>query len=57
MAKKQTKEVEVQEPYVEETVVVEAPKLEPKPIVKELPKKDNWEIKNSNKPLLNFIFI
>jgi hypothetical protein len=45
MAKKQTKKVEVQEPYVEETVVVEAPKPEPKPIVKELPKKDNWEIK------------
>jgi hypothetical protein len=46
MAKKQTKEVEVQEPYVEETVVVETPKPEPKPIVKELPKEDAWEIKN-----------
>ena len=45
MAKKQTKKVEVQEPYIEETVVLEAPKPEPKPIVKELPKKDNWEIK------------
>jgi hypothetical protein len=45
MAKKQTKKVEVQEPYVEETVVLKAPKPEPKPIVKELPKKDNWEIK------------
>ena len=33
MAKKQTKKVEVEEPYVEETVVVEAPKLEPKPHV------------------------
>ena len=49
MAKKQTKKVEVQEPYVEETVVVEAPKPEPKPqpvIKKELPKKDVWEIKD-----------
>ena len=46
MAKKQTKKVEVQEPYVEETIVVEAPKPEPKPIVKELPKKDTWEMKD-----------
>ncbi len=46
MAKKQTEKVEVQEPYVEETVVLEAPKPEPKPIVKELPKKDTWEIKD-----------
>jgi len=46
MAKKQTKKVEVQEPYVEETVVLEAPKPEPKPIVKELPKRDTWEIKD-----------
>ena len=46
MAKKQTKKVEVQEPYIEEPVVVEAPKPEPKPIVKELPKEDTWEIKN-----------
>jgi hypothetical protein len=46
MAKKQTKKVEVQEPYVEETIVVEAPKPELKPIVKELPKKDAWEIKD-----------
>jgi len=51
MAKKQTKKVEVQEPYVEETVVVEAPqpKPEPKPqpvIAKELPKQDTWEIKD-----------
>jgi hypothetical protein len=38
MAKKQTKKVEVQEPYIEETVVLEeAPKPEPKPIAKELP--------------------
>jgi hypothetical protein len=58
MAKKQTKKVEVQEPYVEETIVVEAPKPEPKPIAKELPKKDAWEIKDriyylkgNNKPL------
>tara|TARA_R100000541_G_scaffold29582_7_gene38741 strand:- start:11530 stop:12369 length:840 start_codon:yes stop_codon:yes gene_type:complete len=46
MAKKQTKKVEVKEPYVEETVVVEALKPEPKPIAKELPKKDTWEIKD-----------
>ena len=46
MAKKQTKKVEVQEPYIEETVVLEAPKPEPKPIVKELPKRDTWEIKD-----------
>jgi len=47
MAKKQTKKVEVEEPYVEETVVLEAPKPEPKPIArKELPKKDTWEIKD-----------
>ena len=46
MAKKQTKKVEVQEPYVEKTVVVETPKPEPKPIAKELPKKDAWEIKD-----------
>ena len=58
MAKKQTKKVEVQEPYVEEAVVLEAPKPEPKPIAKELPKKDAWEIKDriyylkgNNKPL------
>ena len=46
MAKKQTKKVEVQEPYIEEAVVMEAPKPEPKPIAKELPKKDTWEIKD-----------
>ena len=46
MAKKQTKKVQAQEPYVEETVVVEAPKPEPKPIAKELPHKDVWEIKD-----------
>ena len=46
MAKKQTKNVEVEEPYVEETVVVEAPKPEPKPIAKELPKKNTWEFKD-----------
>jgi hypothetical protein len=48
MAKKQTKKVEVvEQPYIEETVVVEAPKPESKPIVKkELPKKDTWEIKD-----------
>jgi len=49
MAKKQTKKVEVQEPYVEETVVVEAPKPEPKPqpvIKKNSSLGDNWEIKD-----------
>jgi len=49
MAKKQTKKVEVEEPYAEETVVVEAPKVEQKPqpvITKELPKKDTWEVKD-----------
>ena len=47
MAKKQTKKVEVEEPYVEETVVVEAPLPEPKPIVKkQVAKKDTWEIKD-----------
>ena len=45
MAKKQTKKVEVEEPYVEEAVVVETPKPEPKPIVK-APKKDAWEFKD-----------
>ena len=48
MAKKKTAEV-VEEPLLEETVVVEAPKVEPKPqpvVVKESPKKDNWEIKD-----------
>ena len=53
MAKKQTKKVEVEEPYVEETVVVEAPKPEPKPVVKEIKRKepvskkldDGWEVK------------
>ena len=47
MAKKQTKKVEVEEPYVEETVVVEAPLPEPKPIAKkQVAKKDTWEIKD-----------
>lgn len=62
MAKKQTKKVEVQEPYVEETVVLEAPKPEPKPVVKELPKTDTWKIEdkvyyltNRNKPLSRMI--
>ena len=62
MAKKQTKKVEVQEPYVEETVVLEVPKPEPKPIVKELPKKNTWQIedkvyylKNKSKPLSRMI--
>ena len=47
MAKKKTAEV-IEEPLVEETVVVEAPKPEPKPepiVVKEAPKKDKWEKK------------
>ena len=55
MAKKQTKKVEVNEPYVEETVVVEAPKPEPKPqpvVKKELPNKDRvYYLKGRNKPL------
>jgi hypothetical protein len=46
MAKKQTKKVEVEEPYVEETVVVKAPKPEQKPTVKESPKETAWEIKD-----------
>jgi hypothetical protein len=49
MAKKQTKKVEVEEPYVEETVVVEAPKPEskPKPAVKKKSSpEDDWEIKD-----------
>lgn len=49
MAKKQTKKVEVEEPYVEETVVVETPKAEPKPqsvVKKESPKKDAWDFKD-----------
>ena len=60
MAKKK-KEVEVEEPYVEETVVVEAPKPEPKPQPVEKKKtgpEDGWEIKdriyyltNNKKPL------
>ena len=48
MAKKKEKEV-IEEPQVEEKVVVEAPKPEPKPepvVVKETPKKDKWEIKS-----------
>tara|TARA_R100001198_G_C5173313_1_gene173130 strand:+ start:36 stop:875 length:840 start_codon:yes stop_codon:yes gene_type:complete len=62
MAKKQTKKVEVEEPYVEETIVVEAPKPEPKPIAKELPKKNTWEfkdrvyyLKGNKKPLSQMI--
>jgi len=49
MAKKQTKKVEVQEPYVEETIVVETPKPEPKPqpVIKEKSSpEDNWEMKD-----------
>ena len=48
MAKKKTAEV-IEEPLVEETVVVEAPKPEPKPqpvVKKEEPKKNTWEIKD-----------
>ena len=52
MAKKQTKKVtpvnETEVNVTHETVVVEAPKPEPKPIAKELPKKDTWEIKDRN---------
>ena len=48
MAKKKKEEV-VNEPQVEEKVVVEAPKPEPKPrpvVKKELPKKNTWEVKD-----------
>jgi len=65
MAKKQTKKVEVEEPYVEDTVVMEAPKPEPKPqpvVQKELPKKNAWVIedkvyylKNKQRPLSRMI--
>jgi hypothetical protein len=62
MAKKQTKKVEVQEPYVEETVVAEVPKPEPMSVVKEVSKKDAWEIKDrfyllkgNSKPLTKLI--
>jgi hypothetical protein len=58
MAKKQTEKVEVNEPYVEETIVLETPKTEPRSIAKELPKKNSWDIKdrvyvlrNNRKPL------
>jgi hypothetical protein len=51
MAKKQTKKVEVDEPYVEETVVLESPKPEPEPKLnckkEKLPPEDNsWEMKD-----------
>ena len=49
MAKKQTTKVEVEEPYVEETVVVEAPKPEPKPkpvIKKKSSPEDSREMKD-----------
>ena len=51
MAKKQTKKVEVQEPYVEEAIVVEAPKPEPKLKPKRASDQeklltDGWEFKN-----------
>ena len=56
MAKKKKEEV-VEEPQTQETVVVEAPKPKPAPVVKEEPK-DTWEIKdrvyylkNNKKPL------
>tara|TARA_Y100001937_G_scaffold44828_1_gene63006 strand:+ start:6237 stop:7070 length:834 start_codon:yes stop_codon:yes gene_type:complete len=56
MAKKKKEEV-VEEPQVQETVVVEAPKPKPAPVAKEEPK-DTWEIKdrvyylkNNKKPL------
>jgi hypothetical protein len=63
MAKKQTKKVEVEEPYVEETVVVEVPKPEPKPTIKKnLVQDDRWEVKartyflrGSKKPLTYII--
>jgi hypothetical protein len=49
MAKKQTKKVEVDEPYVEETVVLESPKPEPEPklvVKKKSSPEDNWEMKD-----------
>jgi hypothetical protein len=56
MAKKKKEEV-IEEPQVQETVVVEAPKPKPTPVVKEKPK-NTWEIKdrvyylkNNRKPL------
>ena len=56
MAKKKKEEV-IEEPQVQETVVAEAPKPKPAPVVKEKPK-DTWEIKdrvyylkNNKKPL------
>jgi hypothetical protein len=68
MAKKQTKKVEVEEPQIEEEVVVEAPPVveQPKPkkvSEKEEPKKnDAWEVKdrlyylrNKRKPLSRMI--
>ena len=49
MAKKQTKKVEVEEPYVEDTDVLEAPKPEPKPqpiVTKSSNPEDGWVIKD-----------
>ena len=49
MAKKQTKKVEVDEPYVEETVVLESPKPEPEPklvVKKKSSPEGNWEMKD-----------
>jgi len=52
MAKKKTQEV-VEEPQID-TVVAEAPKPKPQPVVeKELPKKDTWEVKDRHYFLLN----
>ena len=47
MAKKQTKKAEVEQPQVEETVVVEAPKVEVAPPLKKKEEtKKSWEIKD-----------
>lgn len=49
MAKKQTKKVEVDKPYVEETVVLESPKPEPEPklvVKKKSSPEGNWEMKD-----------
>ncbi len=46
MAKKKKEEV-AEEPQVQNTVVVEAPKPKPTPVVKKKPSpEDNWEIKD-----------
>ena len=57
MAKKQTKKVtpvdNTEVHVTHEAVVLEAPKPEPKPTAKELPKKDTWEIKDRHYYLMH----